>query len=134
MAFRFGRVFRPSWVSRAVVGVSFVCATTACTSEGPSAAPSGPPMAVAQCTSPSRILEGGVNGTEVEGLSTDGITLYGQVQSEEFFVASRGERRCLAHQRLWRTSRDSDRAQRREVESGLGSCIPLVKQLRPPGR
>ena len=104
---------RPSWVLGAVVVASFVLAATACTSESPSTASSGPPKAKAQCASPSRILEGGVNGTEVEGSSTDGITLYGQVQSQEFFLPSDAQKKIV-----WRIS---------------GSGEPAVTVTRPSG-
>ena len=93
-------------------------AATACTSEGTSAAPSGPPTAVAQCASPSRVLEGGVNGTEVEGSSTDGITLYGQVQAQEFFVASGGEKKIV-----WRISGSGEPAVTVTGPSGQKSSL-----------
>ncbi|WP_143019182.1 hypothetical protein [Arthrobacter sp. ov407] len=103
----------PKFVGSAAVVVSFVLAASACTSESPSTASSAPSTAMAQCASPSRILESGVNGTEVEGSSKDGITLYGQVQSEGFLLASEAEKKIV-----WRIS---------------GSGRPAVEVTRPGG-
>lgn len=94
-------------------GAVVVCvalAATACTPGSPSTTSS---VVKADCSSPSPILEGGVNGTEVEGSSKDGITLYGQVQSEGFFLASDAEKKIV-----WRIS---------------GSGQPAVAVTRPSG-
>jgi hypothetical protein len=107
------RIVGLSLLRRAAILSSIALAATGCTSESPLAGSGGPSAASAECASPSRILESAVNGTEVEGSSQDGITLYGQVQSEGFLLAS-----VAAKKIVWRVS---------------GSGQPTVTVTRPGG-
>lgn len=110
--FRVRPVPRSSHAFGAAVAVALAVLATACTSPDPSAA--APATATtALCVSPSRVSEGGDNGTEVEGSSQDGITLYGQVQSREFLLVSAAEKKIV-----WRIS---------------GTGQPAIAVTRPDG-
>ncbi|WP_133247458.1 hypothetical protein [Arthrobacter sp. H-02-3] len=99
LVFRNDPIAGLSLVRGSAVLLSLALAATGCTSESPLAASAQPSTTTAKCASPSRIVKSAVNGTEVEGSSEDGITLYGQVQSEGFLLASETEIKIV-----WRIS------------------------------
>ncbi|WP_346960484.1 hypothetical protein [uncultured Arthrobacter sp.] len=113
LVFRNAPIAGLSFVRRAAVLLSLTLAATGCSSESPLAASAEPSTTKAECASPSRIVKSAVNGTEVEGSSKDGITLYGQDQSEGFLLASDTEKKIV-----WRIS---------------GSGQPAVTVTRPGG-
>lgn len=99
LVFRIVPIAGLSFGGRAAVLLCLTLAATACTPENPLAGSAKPSTTKTECASPSRIVKSAVNGTEVEGTSKDGITLYGQVQSEGFLLASEAEKKIV-----WRIS------------------------------
>lgn len=102
-----------SFLCKAAVLFSVALSSAACTSQGPSVDAADPSTMESACSSPSRILDGVDGPPEVEGSSEDGLTLYGQVQSERFLLASEVEKKIV-----WRIS---------------GSGEPAVTVTRPGG-
>jgi hypothetical protein len=86
---RNGTTDRLSFVRTPAALVCLTLATAGCTSENPLATSPEPSATRTECASPSRVLKSTTSGTEVEGSSEDGITLYGQVQSEGFLLCQR---------------------------------------------
>lgn len=75
-----------------------VLALAGCTSGLPPTESAPSPLGAVRCSSPSPVLNADT-GPEVVGTSDDGITLYGQIQVHDFFIASDAVKKVV-----WRVS------------------------------